>query len=291
MKYTISINQFAIREAGFDFDLIDAAIFEVLRDYAHSNACRKMQDDEKPFFNVPYKVIIEELPLAKINKPDSVYRRFQKLEQYGIIEMHPDNKRLKQVWFSWGRNYDRMLFRTKTGFKSDQTDFDPAQTGFKSVLRPDLNPPHHTTIPFNHPPTGESTPAPEKTESLKAEVQKIPPGAGAQRANTSDEAETMIRTWANGDGRATVKNWISETTFSERTNGKVRDEITKFVGYYAVSKEPGMSHNFFSDPVKFFQNRFKAWLVRAKEINRQPAAAPASLPAETPYRQIKPDRY
>lgn len=270
MKYTISINQFAIQEAGFDFDLTDAAIFEVLKDYCNSTACRKMQEDGRPFFNVPYRIIIDELPLAKINKPDSVYRRFQKLEQHGIIEMHPDNKKMKQVWFAWGYNYDRMLFRSQTGSKSDQPDLNPYQTGLESVLRPDLNPPHPNTISFNYP--IDIGRAPENSADVEAKpLPQNVGGAAARRANSSDEAENLIREWANGEGRATVKNWIAETTFSEKVHGKVRDEITKFVGHYAVSDKPGVSHKMFSDPVTFFKNRFKAWLVQAKELNR-PAA-------------------
>lgn len=116
----------------------------------------------------------------------------------------------------------------------------------------------------------------EKIRENSADVEAKPlpqnvGGAAARRANSSDEAENLIREWANGEGRATVKNWIAETTFSEKVHGKVRDEITKFVGHYAVSDKPGVSHKMFSDPVTFFKNRFKAWLVQAKELNR-PAA-------------------
>lgn len=150
MKYSVTINQLAIIEAGFDFDLTDAAVFEVLRDLANSPACKRMQDSGRPFFSISYQKIIEELPLAGLKKTDSVYRRFQKLAQHAVIEMHPENKKLKQVWFTWGRNYDRMLFRYKTGSKSDQPDLNPIQTGFKSVLRPDQNPPHQKDqIPYN----------------------------------------------------------------------------------------------------------------------------------------------
>ena len=125
-------------------------------------------------------------------------------------------------------------------------------------------------------------------ESFNLEAEKntpspIPPApspAAGRRANTSDEAENLIRAWANGDGKETVRNWIAETTFSEKVHGRVRDEITKFVGHYAVSEKPGVSYKMFADPVLFFQNRFKAWLVQAKELNRpannQRAAAAAT---------------
>lgn len=158
MKYTISINQKAVCDAGLNLDIVDMAIFDMLTTYTNSTACRRMNEGAKTFFNVPYTVVIDELPLCKITKPDSVYRRFQKLEMSGIINMHPENKKMKQVWFAWGRNYDRLHFGKQTGSKSGQPeksgvrpDENPVQTGLESVLRPDENPPHNNTIPFTSP--------------------------------------------------------------------------------------------------------------------------------------------
>lgn len=120
----------------------------------------------------------------------------------------------------------------------------------------------------------------EAEKSTPSPIAPAPSPAAGRRANTSDEAENLIRAWANGDGKETVRNWIAETTFSEKVHGRVRDEITKFVGHYAVSEKPGVSYKMFADPVLFFQNRFKAWLVQAKELNRpankQQAAATAT---------------
>lgn len=297
MKYGVYINQFAISQAGFDFDLTDAAVFDMLKDYCNSKACKKMMHDGMVYYNVQYKLVIDELPLAKLKKPDSVYRRFQKLEQNGIIEMHPDNRVMKQVWFAWGRNYERMLSTYKTGSKSDQTpdqyglesdttDLNPVYYGLESGLSTDLNPALPNTISINYPQLALERARENEPETFDLEAEKdttsqvAPTPAGGRRANTSDEAETLIRAWANGDGKETVKNWIAETTFSEKVHGRVRDEITKFVGHYAVSEKPGVSHKMFADPVLFFQNRFKAWLVQAKELNRpannQRAAAAAT---------------
>lgn len=152
MKYTISINQYAVMEAGFDLDLVDMAIFDMLTVYTNSTACRRMNEEASVYFNVPYEVVIKELPLAKITKPDSVYRRFQKLEQYGILHMHPDNRRLRQVWFCWGRNYDVLQF--KTGSESGQSPKRSGQkvdmTGFESGVRPDFNPAHNYTNKYTN---------------------------------------------------------------------------------------------------------------------------------------------
>lgn len=287
MKYTVTINQFAIVEAGFDFDLIDAAIFEVLKDYTNSTACRKMQDNEKPFFNVPYKVVIEELPLAKINKPDSIYRRFQKLEQYGIIEMHPDNKRLKQVWFSWGRNYDRMLFRSKTGFKSDQTDFDPAQTGFKSGVRPDLNPPHHNTISYNLPIAGESDRAPEKPEPVKAEKAPNPNSAAPLSPSWNDRPNTDTPAKMVADLRAFYTTHLDDFRVMCDT-ARIRysyEDMTEIIAAFCGHR---IENNRTADTYRQIHGALQKWLIGEKIMRKKPAAT--SAPIEIQYKK-KPMMY
>jgi len=158
MKYSITINQLAIVQSGYDFDLVDGAVFDMLSDYTNTLSCQKKADNGAIYFNVPYKKVIDELPISGLKTPDSVYRRFKKLEQYGIIQFHADNKKAKQVWFAWGRNYEALKFKKMTGFKSDvetpkevTSDLNPVQTGSKSVLRPDLNPTHNNTIPITNP--------------------------------------------------------------------------------------------------------------------------------------------
>ena len=157
MKYTININQFAIVQAGLNFDLVDGAIFDMLVDYTHLSVCSKKEQDGLFFYNVPYAKVLEALPICGLKTPDSVYRRYKKLEQCGVIELHPENKKRKTVWFCWGRNYDRLKFEKKpqnlTGLKSEvselsvlTSDLNPAVTGLKSEMRPDGNPPHYNTL-------------------------------------------------------------------------------------------------------------------------------------------------
>ena len=149
MKFTVTINQVAIIESGLDMDLVDAAIFDMLSDYTNSPACKKRVVDGSIFFNVPYEKVIDEMPLCGLKNKDSVYRRFKKLNQVGLINLYEENKRIREVWFSWGRNYDLLKFKRKTGFQSEQTDlrpdFHPDMTGFQSEQRPDGNPRHYNT--------------------------------------------------------------------------------------------------------------------------------------------------
>ncbi len=119
----------------------------------------------------------------------------------------------------------------------------------------------------------------ERAETVALEEEKkspppIPPAplpAATARAKDADEAEAIIRAWANGEGRDTVTNWINQALYSEKTHGPVRDEIAKFVGHYATADE----YKIFHDPIKFFRNRFKAWLIQAKTYNKPAASNPA----------------
>lgn len=158
MKYNISINQKVAIDLKLDIDIIDLAIFDMLKDFSGSTACKKMQDNSRSYFSVPYKKVLDELPLLPINKPDGIYRRFKKLELSGIIEMHPDNAKLSMVWFCWGRNYDAMIFDAPR--VQAQPEIDTATPGLLSggINRPhgllsegppDEKPTHYNTYSFS----------------------------------------------------------------------------------------------------------------------------------------------
>lgn len=227
MKYSIKIDQKAVVDAGYDLDLTDMAIFDVLSVYTNSTKCKRMNEGGDVFFNVPYQIIIDELPIAKIKKTDSVYRRFLKLEQYGIVAMHPDNKRLKQVWFTWGRNYEKLHF-DQTGLKSDQNPARPelnrSVTGSKSDIRPDKNPAlnytnHYTLTKSEHTPAQNASSTLE-TELSKKEIMPPPPAAppnweGLPNANTAQEFQSELsrfytqwpQEWRNVKEATPAMNW------------------------------------------------------------------------------------
>jgi hypothetical protein len=139
-------------ENGLNLDYVDLAVFDCLKDFCNSPSCRKMQEGAKHYYTMPYRMIIEDLPLSGLTKTDSVYRRFKKLELAGLLELHPENRLMKQVWFAWGRNYDKIIGDRKTkgkaGSKEVSTDQNPVQYGSKSGLSTDENPPSNTTNPY-----------------------------------------------------------------------------------------------------------------------------------------------
>lgn len=299
MKYSININQKAVVDAGFNLDLTDMAIFDVISAYTNSTACRRMSEHGRIFFNVPYQAVIEELPLAQITKPDSVYRRFQKLEQCGIMHMHPDNKRMKQVWFAWGRNYDRLHF--VTGSKSGQPeksvlrpDQNPVQTGSKSGLRPDQNPTYHNTNHYTSVYESENAPAPEKTEPLKTEKEKAPPPVpeaplpaaphwdAYPKANTPDELLTELRAFYFPNNKP-AEHWrvlIDATPAMNWTPAKQKEVVSNFCDW-ALSE--GWERRTFQQINARLKRWFKDEPIMAKQKQPGGPAKPSGEPAGRAY--------
>lgn len=122
MKYTLSINQFAVVSIGLadKVDLIDLCIFDAFKSFANSSRCEKMVDEGGIWFWISYAEIISELPLSGIKTNDGIYRRMKKLAEAGIIIFHPNNQRLSRTFFKWGANYDAIERRQNTSTPTDE---------------------------------------------------------------------------------------------------------------------------------------------------------------------------
>lgn len=108
MKWNFTINQRAIIENSFSIDLVDAAIFDLIKDFAHSGKCKKSIEGAKIYYWVSWKFIVEQAPILGLKTRQSVYNRIEKLAANGLLERHPDNKAQSQSWFCFGANYDKM---------------------------------------------------------------------------------------------------------------------------------------------------------------------------------------
>lgn len=110
MKYTITINQKAAVDNGFDIDVIDLAIFDFIKDFGGSNACSKIQTNEGLYFWIAHKKIIEQLPLIKIKTSQGIIKRIENLINCGLLEKHPNCEHYGKSLYRFGKNYDLMLF-------------------------------------------------------------------------------------------------------------------------------------------------------------------------------------
>lgn len=111
-KYKISIDQHAAVVNGFakDLDLIDLAIFDFIKDFANSPNCAKIQTQAGVFFWISHKLVLEQMPLLKIKTKRGLMKRIDNLINAGILRKHPDSNRYNKTLYSFGENYDLLLF-------------------------------------------------------------------------------------------------------------------------------------------------------------------------------------
>ena len=111
-KYKISIDQHAAVVNGFakDLDLIDLAIFDFIKDFANSPNCAKIQTQAGVFFWISHKLVLEQMPLLKIKTKRGLMKRIDNLINAGILSKHPDSNRYNKTLYSFGENYDLLVF-------------------------------------------------------------------------------------------------------------------------------------------------------------------------------------
>ena len=110
MKYTITINQYAAVKNNLDLDLIDLAIFDFIKDFANSKNCVKINTPEGVFFWISHKLIMESMPLLGIKSDQGIKRRVGNLINAGLLKKHPDCEKYRQTLYTFGENFDKLLF-------------------------------------------------------------------------------------------------------------------------------------------------------------------------------------
>lgn len=93
--YNIGINQCAIKDAGLlpGFTLEHGAILSLLFQIGTYLKPSFFVESENIYYNLSYKLIIEQLPILDLKK-DSVYRRIKEMQEMGIVKIHPNSKTL-----------------------------------------------------------------------------------------------------------------------------------------------------------------------------------------------------
>jgi hypothetical protein len=110
MKYTITINQYAAVKNNMDLDLIDLAIFDFIKDFVNSANCVKINTPEGVFFWVSHKLIMDSMPLLGIKSNNGIKRRVDNLISAGLLKKHPDCEKYRQTLYTFGENFDKLLF-------------------------------------------------------------------------------------------------------------------------------------------------------------------------------------
>lgn len=109
-KYNIVINQKAIVDNGLSIDIVDAAVFDFIKDFSHSDKCVKMQIDGKTYFWITNQTIIDNLPLLQITTARGLRKRIDNLINAGLLVRNENSQELNKTLYTFGSKYDSYIF-------------------------------------------------------------------------------------------------------------------------------------------------------------------------------------
>lgn len=159
MQYTITINQLAVINAGLNLDVVDMAIFDFVKQYAHSDKCMKLQTETGTYFWVSHNVIIQQLPILGISTGAGIIKRINKLIDAGLLARHPNCDLMRKTFYKFGANYDKVCFTTHNESLQPTTNVEGTQNErlcgtHNDCLGEQHNVNNHTTIEQNKPADG-----------------------------------------------------------------------------------------------------------------------------------------
>ena len=88
-----------------------------------------------------------------------------------------------------------------------------------------------------------------------------------KKIETIDEAETLIKAWLNSGNLDTVKSWYDQS-MKHYDRSEFLIQLTKFCSNYLNTSDKGRHFNFVTDPVKFFINGFRSWILTTDSFTR-----------------------
>ena len=171
MQYTITINQFAVINAQLDLDVVDMAIFDFIKHYAHSNKCMKLQTETGTYFWVSHTTIINQLPILGISTGAGIIKRINKLIDAGLLVRHPNCDSMRKTFYKFGPNYDVINFTTHNENSQPTTNVEGTQNESLGITHNESlsnqYKDNHYTIEHNKPADGGLFPAETVTRPRK----------------------------------------------------------------------------------------------------------------------------
>ena len=125
-----------------DLDLIDLTLMGWLRDFKATGKMISKIIGGKKLYWVIYKSVLEEFPIFGFKSIDSVYRRFKKLADKGILIHETVKKNGTYSYYAFGDVYEKLLPKKRveknsnvdTDITQKGTDTNPNQTILRSNL-------------------------------------------------------------------------------------------------------------------------------------------------------------
>ena len=122
-QYCVKSYQKAADEVGLrgKINSIDLEIIDMLYEYIKFEHIKRLDFDDRRYFNFRWELIAERLPYSGINGRSASKARFKKLCDVGLIESHPENRKLGQSWYCFGS-----LFFAFHSQKREKKDIHPS---------------------------------------------------------------------------------------------------------------------------------------------------------------------
>jgi hypothetical protein len=153
-KYNVHINQYAAVKLELDVDIIDLAIFDFIKSFAHSSKCIKLSTPEGEYFWIQHKWILDNMPLLKIKSNQGVINRVDNLIKAGLLKKHPNCDKYGKSLYTFGENYDAIEF-----FDTPKEIFRDPSNNFEAIINnKDNNSSSNSPIINNSPITPTNTP-------------------------------------------------------------------------------------------------------------------------------------
>lgn len=141
MKFTIVIQQKRFRQLCPTLDLKDAALIAWIMDFIGAPKVETIVYHAKTYYWIAHALIFREMPLLDLNNADAIYRRMRKLIDAGLLEAHPENKKLRRSYYRITDLAARLASSDEIPMTPDQ---DPKGIGSPSEGTPDAHPEDQT---------------------------------------------------------------------------------------------------------------------------------------------------
>lgn len=110
MKWNINIYQAAVIENGWNLDIVDMAILEVIKSFILSGNCHIQQVEEEQFYWVSHVKILSELPIVKITSPQGLKKHIDKLITEGLLTRSESCRKMGKTLYGLGPKMELLEF-------------------------------------------------------------------------------------------------------------------------------------------------------------------------------------
>jgi len=133
MKYNININQLVL--SNTDLDLIDCAILDYLIFYCSSQNVKidknRIKEDGETWTWINYQVILDDMPLLRLNSLGALSPRMKKLEETGYISL----KRVshQKLYIKMNNKVDELFIKTNRAVHDDEQSYSSRRTNNNTI--------------------------------------------------------------------------------------------------------------------------------------------------------------